>query len=145
VEAEAASLLGSVTDYYYALISLTAEVARSYVTIRTYEVLIDQALENAKVQEQSLQIAESRLRNGATSELDVSQATSLLETTRASIPQLQIKLQQVQNTLSTLLGQSPGTVGALLIGPKAIPKAPSQVAISVPAEMFAGVGYHSAR
>jgi NodT family efflux transporter outer membrane factor (OMF) lipoprotein len=136
VEAEAASLLGSVTDYYYALVTLTAEVARTYVTIRTYEVLIDQAVENAKVQEQSLQIAESRLRNGATSELDVAQATSLLETTRASIPQLQIKLQQVQNALSALLGQSPGTVTALLTGPKAIPKAPSKVSVSVPAEML---------
>lgn len=136
VEAEAASLLGSVADYYYVLISLTAEVARTYVAIRTSEVLIEQARQNAGVQEQSLQIAESRLRNGATSELDVTQATAQLQTTLASVPQLQIKRQQLQNTLSTLLGQPTGSVEGLLSGPKTIPKAPAQVAVSVPAEML---------
>jgi NodT family efflux transporter outer membrane factor (OMF) lipoprotein len=136
VEAEAASLLGSVADYYYVLISLTAEVARTYVTIRTYEVLIEQARQNAAVQERSLQIAESRFRNGATSELDVAQASALLETTRSSIPQLLVRLEQLHNALSTLLGQSTGTVAALLAGPKAIPKAPAQVAVNVPAEML---------
>ena len=43
VEAEAANLLASVADYYSALVSLTAEVARTYVAIRTFEVLIEQA------------------------------------------------------------------------------------------------------
>jgi NodT family efflux transporter outer membrane factor (OMF) lipoprotein len=129
-------LLGSVADYYYSLISVTAEVARTYVAMRTFEVLIEQAKKNAAVQEQSLQIAESRLRNGATSELDVTQATALLETTLASIPQLQSKLQGVQNALNTLLGQPTGALAELLAGPKEIPKAPAQVAVSLPAEML---------
>jgi NodT family efflux transporter outer membrane factor (OMF) lipoprotein len=136
VEAETAALLGSVADYYYSLISVTAEVARTYVAMRTFEVLIEQARKNAVVQEQSLQIAESRLRNGATSELDVTQATALLETTLASIPQLQTKLLGVQNALNTLLGQPTGALAELLAGPKQIPKAPAQVAVSVPAEML---------
>ena len=136
VEAETASLLASVADYYSALVSLTAEVARTYVVIRTFEVLIEQAQENARLQEEGLRIAESRFRNGATSELDVTQATTLLESTRASIPQLQIGLQQARNALSTLLGQPTGTVDALLAGPKEIPKAPAKVAVGVPAEML---------
>jgi NodT family efflux transporter outer membrane factor (OMF) lipoprotein len=136
VQAEAAVLLASVSDYYYAVISLTAEVARTYAMIRTFEVLIDQARANAKVQEDGLRIADSRFRNGATSELDVSQAATLFESTRASIPQLQISLQQARNALSTLLGQPSGAVEALLVGPKQIPRAPSRVAVSVPAEML---------
>ena len=47
-------------DYDAALVSLTAEVARTYVAIRTFEVLIAQAEENVKVQEEALGIAESR-------------------------------------------------------------------------------------
>ena len=90
IEAQSANLLSSVSDYDGALISLTAEVARTYVTIRTFEVLIDLAQNNTRIQEQALGIAESRFRNGATSELDPSQATTLLQSTRASIPQLQI-------------------------------------------------------
>jgi NodT family efflux transporter outer membrane factor (OMF) lipoprotein len=136
VEAEAASLLASVADYYYALVSLTAEVARTYVVIRTFEVLIAQAEANAKLQEEGLEIADSRFRNGATSELDVTQARTLLESTRASIPQLQISLQQARNALSTLLGQPTGTATTLLTGPKEIPKAPAKVAVGMPAELL---------
>ena len=136
VEAEAAALLGSVGDYYYALVSLTAEVARTYAVIRTFEVLIEQAQQNVRLQEEGLRIAESRFRNGATSELDVAQATTLLESTRASVPQLQIGAQQARNALSTLLGAPAGTFDTLLAGPKTIPKAPGRVAVSVPAEML---------
>jgi NodT family efflux transporter outer membrane factor (OMF) lipoprotein len=136
VEAEAASLLASVTDYDEALVSLTAEVARTYTLIRTSEVLIELTRENVRVQEDALRMAESRFRNGATSELDVTQATTQVEATRATIPQLQIGLQQARNALSTLLGQPAGSVDALLAGPKEIPKAPAKVAVSVPAEML---------
>jgi NodT family efflux transporter outer membrane factor (OMF) lipoprotein len=136
VEAEAANLLSTVADYYAALVSLTAETARTYATIRTFEVLIQQAQQNAQLQEEALHIAESRFRNGATSELDVAQATTLLESTRASIPQLQIGAYQSRNALSTLLGQPTGGLDALLDGPKDIPKAPPTVAISLPAEML---------
>jgi NodT family efflux transporter outer membrane factor (OMF) lipoprotein len=136
VEAGTASLLASMTDYYSALVSVTAEVARTYAVIRTFEVLLAQAEENARVQEDSLQVAESRFRNGATSELDVTQATALLETTRASIPKLQIAIHQARNALSTLLGRPPGSVDSLLDGPKDIPTAPTQVAASMPAEML---------
>jgi len=101
VEAESASLLASVADYYNALVSLTAEVARTYATLRTYEVLVDQARANVAVQEEGLRMAESRFRNGATSELDVTQATTLLESTRASIPDLEIGSQQSKNALCT--------------------------------------------
>ena len=68
-------LLASVADYQAALVSLTAEVARTYVAIRTSEVLIRQAQDNARVQEEALGIAQSRFKNGATSELDPTQAS----------------------------------------------------------------------
>jgi NodT family efflux transporter outer membrane factor (OMF) lipoprotein len=136
IQAEADSLVASVADYYSALVSLTAEAARTYAEIRTWEVLIELARDNVKIQEEGLRLAESRFRNGATSELDVTQATTQVESTRASIPQLQIGLQQARNALSTLLGQPTGAVDALLGGPKEIPKAPAKVAVSVPAEML---------
>ena len=86
VEAEGAALLASVADYHAAFVSLTAEVARTYVAIRTAEVLIEQAQDNARIQEEALRIAEARFQAGATSELDPTQATTLLESTRASVP-----------------------------------------------------------
>jgi NodT family efflux transporter outer membrane factor (OMF) lipoprotein len=136
VQAEAASLLATVADYYSAVVALTAEVARTYATLRTYEVLVEQGRANVRLQEDGLHIAESRFRNGATSELDVTQATTLLESTRASIPELEVGAQQASNALCTLLGKPVGSFDSWLTGPKEIPKAPLRVAVSVPAEML---------
>jgi NodT family efflux transporter outer membrane factor (OMF) lipoprotein len=136
VESETAALAGSVADYDSALVALTAEVARTYAVMRTFEELLAQAHTNADLQAEGLRIADARFRNGATSELDVTQATALLESTRATIPQLEASVQQSQNALSTLLSQPTGTVQAMLSGPKVIPTAPLQVAVSIPAEML---------
>ena len=101
VKAQGAALMSSVADYQSALVSLTAEVARSYTAIRSFEVLIAQDRRNLALQQESLRIAEARFRNGATSELDVTQARTLLESTRALIPQHELSLAQTQNALAT--------------------------------------------
>jgi NodT family efflux transporter outer membrane factor (OMF) lipoprotein len=124
----------SVADYDDALVSLSADVARAYVFIRTYEALLGLAEENVKIQEEGLQIASSRFKNGATSELDVAQATNLLETTRSTIPVLQVNLQQSKNALSTLLGKPTGAVQAMLGPPRQVPV--PRVSIGVPAELL---------
>jgi NodT family efflux transporter outer membrane factor (OMF) lipoprotein len=136
VEAARADWLASAADYDNALVSLTAEVARTYTVIRTQEVLIQITLANVKVQEDGFAIAQARFRGGATTELDVTQAQTLLESTRAAVPGLQIDLQQAQNALSTLLGQPTGAVQAVLKGPGGIPTAPAEAAVSVPAELL---------
>jgi NodT family efflux transporter outer membrane factor (OMF) lipoprotein len=136
VRADEAQYLATVADYDNALVSLTAEVARTYAVIRTFEVLIDQARRNAAIQEDGLRIATSRFRHGATSELDVTQATALWEGTRASIPILHVGLEQTQNALSTLLGEPASSVRAQLGGPAGIPVPPATVAVIVPAEML---------
>jgi NodT family efflux transporter outer membrane factor (OMF) lipoprotein len=136
VRAQKDVYLSSAADYQQALVTMAAEVARTYVAVRTFEALIEQARRNVGVQAESLRIADARFRNGATSELDVSQARALLESTRATIPQLEIGLAQSKNALTTLLGQPTGSLENVLQGPPAIPTAPAQVAVSIPAEVL---------
>lgn len=136
VQAQSASYFASEADYDNALVSLTAEVARTYALVRTYEVLLEQARRNVALQEEGLRIAQARHDAGATSELDVTQATTLLESTRASIPMLELSLGQTRNAMSTLLGQPTGSMEALLAGPPVIPVAPATVAIPVPASLL---------
>jgi NodT family efflux transporter outer membrane factor (OMF) lipoprotein len=131
-----AAYLATVADYNGALVALTAEVARTYVAIRTFQVLIALARQNVGVQEEGLQVAQSRFHNGATSGLDVSQATNLLESTRTTVPELQIGLQQAENALCTLLGQTTGCERELITGAEEIPTVPAQVAIGIPAELL---------
>ena len=136
VTSEKSGYFASVADYDNVLVSLLAEVARTYAVFRTFEVLIGQARANVAIQEEGLRIADARFRNGAASELDVTQSRTLLESTRATIPQLLASLQQAENALSTLLGQTTGSLAPILQSPSQIPLPPAQVAISVPAEML---------
>jgi NodT family efflux transporter outer membrane factor (OMF) lipoprotein len=136
VKAQKDVYLGSTADYQKALVTLTAEIARTYVAIRTFEALIEQTGRNVTIEAESLRIADARFRNGATSELDVAQARALLESTRASIPQLEISLAQSTNALTTLVGQPTGSLQNVLQGTQAIPTAPAQVAVGIPAEVL---------
>ena len=136
VEAADANLAGSVADYDNALVSLTAEVARIYVTIRTLEERLAIALNNIQLQQESLRIATVRFKNGATTELDVQQALTNLSETQATVPAIKRSLRQGRNALSFLLGMLPSDLADMLGPPGAIPVAPENVTVGVPAELL---------
>jgi len=136
VESEDAAFLGSIAAYDNTLVSLTADVARTYVLIRTLEERLRIARDNVVVQKDSLQIAEARFRGGATSERDVQQALTQLYSTEATIPQLEANLRQAKNALCTLLGMPPRNLDAMLGDRSGIPEAPLEVAVGIPADLL---------
>lgn len=98
------TLLASLADYDNTLVSLTADVALAYILIRTAEKRLEIARRNLETQRESLRIAEARFRGGTTSQRDVEQARTVLASTEAMIPALDITLRQSTNALSVLLG-----------------------------------------
>ena len=132
VQSGVANLEATIASYDNVLVSLTAEVARTYIVIRTLEKQVVVAVNNVKLQERSLQIAEVRFKEGAVSELDVTQAKSLLSDTKALVPRLESSLRRAQNALAILLGVLPGTLTEMLIGPAQIPAASEAVIIDIP-------------
>ncbi len=136
VELSLGNLEASIANYDDILVSLTAEVARTYVLIRTLEERLKIARENVRIQQRSLQIAEARFEGGDVTELDVQQARALLGDTQALIPRLQASLRQAKNGLAILLGTLPGKVDQILGQPKPIPTVPAEVAVGIPAELL---------
>ena len=136
VQSQAASLELSIASYDDVLVSLTAEVARTYILMRTSEERLEVARENVKIQGRSLQIAEVRFKAGAVTELDVTQARSLLRGTEATIPILEAELRQSKNALAILLGKLPGEIDNMLGGPGLIPEVPAEVTVGIPAELM---------
>ena len=136
VQSSIGNLEASIANYDDVLVSLTAEVARTYVLIRTFEARLEVARENVRIQKRSLEIAEARFEGGEVSELDVQQARALLNDTRALIPGLESSLRQSKNGLSILLGKLPDEVDGILGGPKPIPTVPAEVAVGIPAELL---------
>lgn len=136
VEAADASLLSAIAAYDNALVTLTADVAKAYLQIRTLEERLRIARENVETQKESLQIAEARFKGGATSERDVQQALTQLYSTEATIPQLEAQLRQQSNALCILLGLPPSDLGEKLAGSSGIPEAPLEIAVGMPAELL---------
>jgi NodT family efflux transporter outer membrane factor (OMF) lipoprotein len=136
VESADDAFLASVANYDDVLVSLTGDVAATYVQIRTTQTQIAIARDNIEKQRLAVQIAQSRYEGGAATKRDVYQATNVLGSTEAAVPQLTIQLEQSKNALSVLLGMEPGRLEALLAGASEIPTAPAEVAVGIPAELL---------
>ena len=136
IESADASLNATVADYDDALVSLAAEVARVYVTIRTLETQLTLSRENIALQRNSLRIAQVRYDNGATTELDVQQAKTSLGDTQARVPALTLSLYQAMNGLSILIGKPPGELELYSADAIGIPAAPAQIAAGIPADLL---------
>ncbi|MEM9348275.1 MAG: efflux transporter outer membrane subunit [Planctomycetota bacterium] len=136
IETEDALLLASIAEYDDLLVTVLSEVALAYIDIRTTERRLELAAANVEAQQNSLDITDVRFRNGATTELDVTEARSTLANTKATIPSLQSELRSAKLSLCVLLGLTPGVLDARLAGGEGIPTAPADVAIGAPAELL---------
>ena len=136
VEAADANFLASVASYDDALVLLTAQVADTYAVVRTAEAQLRISRENLVIQQRSYEITDVIFRNGSGNELDVQRARTLLLSTQASIPSLEIGLRQAQNALSTLLGMPPSNLSGLLGEHGELPSLQQKIMIGVPAEML---------
>lgn len=136
VESASAELDASVADYDQAMVSMVSQVAQSYLLLRTFQSRLEIARANISLQEESLRIAQAKLDAGDTSELDVDQAESLLYNTRATIPTLEISLQQSKNAISLLLGQSPQQFNTLAASSADLPGVKSTVALGMPQDLI---------
>ena len=136
VESANADLDASIENYDNVLVLLLSEVARQYMNIRTAEQRLEYARKNVEIQTESLNIADIKFQNGATTKLDVTQGQSSLAQTQALIPPLEVARRQAANQLCILLGIPPQDLDAMLGQLKSIPSAAPQVVVGIPAELL---------
>ncbi len=136
VESADASFEASVEDYRDLLVTLFADVALNYIDFRTFEERVRVANQNIMIQKDSFSLSESRLEAGLVSRIDVTQAESNLETTRALVPQLEGQLIAARNRLATLTGGYPHSVDKLLQKHRSIPVAKKNFAVGSPANLL---------
>ena len=136
IQSEGATYLSTVASYDDALVTLIADVASSYVNIRTAEERIRVAQENAESQQESHRVAVVQFTSGETSQLDEQQAATLLAQTQAQVPRLQNTLNQAKTGLAVLLGETPDKVDRYLAGSSRIPVASTGVAAGIPRDLL---------
>ena len=136
IESDEAVYLGSLASYDDLLVTVIADVASSYVNIRTAEERLRVAAKNVETQKESLRVASAQFKYGETSELDVRQAMTLLGQTQAQIPNLQNSLRQAKNGLALLLGETPDLIDARLGGTGPVPVAPAEATVGIPKDLL---------
>ena len=136
VQSSLNSYLSGVAAYYSADVSLTADVANTYINIRNFEELIAVAKTNLALQKESLRIAGARFKYGATSMLDLSQAQAQYEQTKAQIPGLLANLKKNQHAMSILLGQLPNYYEKTYGNSKGSLKPPVELGVGMPIDLL---------
>jgi NodT family efflux transporter outer membrane factor (OMF) lipoprotein len=114
-------------------LTTVAATANAYFQVLTAQERLGVARRNITSAQRVLDLIRQRLTAGTASELDTSQQESLLATQRASVPQLELSLQQNANALALLIASPPsressrgGSVRAISI-PRLTPGLPSEL------------------
>ncbi|MEN6439011.1 MAG: efflux transporter outer membrane subunit [Syntrophobacter sp.] len=136
VEAAKASYQASEEDRVDVLTALCAEVARTYIGIRTYQARLAAAASNIDTQRQVLEFTRERFRHGLCPDLNVAQAERVLATSESEVPPLRMELSRSVNTMAVLLGRPPGTLQEDLSTPKPIPIPPEKATVGVPVDLL---------
>ena len=133
LEAAVAELEAGEANLGDVLVTLLGDLGIAYVDVREAQRRLAIAELNLATQEETFRIASWRSEAGLTTALDVEQARSSLEETRARIPALRATLAQARHRVAVLTGEPPGALTDLLAASAPIPAVPLEVAIGVPA------------
>jgi NodT family efflux transporter outer membrane factor (OMF) lipoprotein len=134
IAAAAATADAGSLDLSDVLTSAMADGAAQYIAVRALQERVRLAEHNARLQGDTLEIAQFRVQAGLTTELDVYQARTTFESTRAQVANLQLELARRLHALSVLQGETPTALVSVLSVPGDVPSPPMDVAIGVPAE-----------
>jgi NodT family efflux transporter outer membrane factor (OMF) lipoprotein len=136
VQQAAADLDASVADYDDAMVSLIAEVAQSYVMVRTFQKRLEIAHANVELQSNAVEVARARFEAGDTSEMALDVFQLMLYNTKASDAGIEQSLEQTKNSLAILLGKLPGEIDELIVEPGPIPSVPPEIAVGMPQNLI---------
>lgn len=135
LESADASLQASTAELHAVRLSVTAEVARSYVELRGVQDQLRIAQDDIAAAEQLLELARMRAQGGLVTQLDVIAQQARLAESKARIPELEQRETELIDALSFLLGDAPGAVRAELKAAQSHPSAPAALIVSVPSEL----------
>lgn len=115
---------------------IAAELARNYVTVRSFEERLRIAEDSLRNQDSNFQIAKWRAQAGLVSSVDVEQASAQRAQTAAIIPLLEQSEAAARYRLAVLTGQAPGAVDSLLGDDGRLPTIPDFIARGAPANIL---------
>lgn len=133
VESARAQAQASAADLATVNLSLNAELAMDYFELRGLDA--EEQLLNNTVDafQRSLQLTQDRFKGGLSSAVDVAQAQTQLETTRAQAIDVRIQRAAFEHAIAVLVGQPPSSF-SLAFSPLAVP--PPMIPPGLPSQLL---------
>ena len=123
-------------EYNAVMVSLIANVATTYFSLRQSLAQMQVLRWNAESQREVLNITIARYDSGLASKLDVSQARSVYQSTLAQIPTMQANIDGYRNTMAVLLGTFPQELDGWLQEGYALPSYTAPIGVGIPAQLL---------
>jgi multidrug efflux system outer membrane protein len=141
VEGARARLTASADDLESTRLTLQAEVAVDYFTLRSLDAQCQLLEETVVAYRRSLELTQNRRKGGIATDLDVSQAETQLATAEAQIPATQLQRANFLHALAALCGQPApafevSVTGDALIAAKRVFDAGPGIPVAVPSELL---------
>lgn len=135
VEAARARTGSSIWNRRDAEVSVAAEVASSYLRLRTLQARVGNAQNELARQQRFEQLVAARTRGGLVTGQDLEQQRSELAAAAAEIPQLEAEAKAEIHALGVLTGQTPETLATELSQASVLP-APPLIPAGVPSDLL---------
>jgi NodT family efflux transporter outer membrane factor (OMF) lipoprotein len=136
ISAGAASLEADYAALNDAWVTLSAEVAINYVSLRVLQERLHITERSSAMQAETLELLQSRYDAGLIDSLALDQARYTLEQTKAGIPSIKANIGQTMNALSLLVGALPGSMENMLSGRKPMPRVDGVNLSGIPADIL---------
>ncbi len=133
IEAARAESQAAAADYAGAVLSLKAELARTYFLYRFTEEEMDLVSRAIDLRAENSDLVKARFEGGEASELDFARANTELESARAQLHALERSKTEYFNALAALVGEAPGNFSL----PGGAPGSLVRIPAGVPSELLA--------
>jgi outer membrane protein, multidrug efflux system len=118
------------------LVTLLADVARTYVELRGAQRQLSILDETLRTEQDTLGLVKARADAGLATDLDVARAEGLIATTVSQRPLLIRQAGETIHRLSVLLGEGPDALSEQLAPPAAIPLSPPELPATLPSQLL---------
>ncbi len=114
--------------------TLVQQVATDYIQLRALDRELEITRETLKVRQSSVELTRTLESGGSVPLSDVRESEQLLYTASAEIPQLEEQIQQQENALAFLMGESPGPIAHQ--DPNALTPPPQDLPVGIPSQLL---------
>jgi multidrug efflux system outer membrane protein len=136
VEAAQANADAAVWQMRDGEVTLTAEIATDYLTLRATQERIAILREETQAQQDLLHMIQARAASGFGTQLDVNQQSTLADSTLAQIPELEGEVRALEHAIAVLLAENPDAMATELDSSAVLPPMPSSLPVGLPSDLL---------